>query len=50
VGTNVTIQGKVDLIDRRKLYTIARVLQPDGSLAVEAKALFIAIRQAESES
>jgi acyl-coenzyme A thioesterase PaaI-like protein len=48
VGTPVTIQGKVDLIDRRKLYTIARVLLPDGALAVEAKALFIAQRQSES--
>lgn len=50
VGTPVTIQGKVDLIDRRKLYTIARILLPDGSQAVEGKALFIAMRPSASES
>jgi len=49
VGTSVTIQGKVDLIDRRKLYTIARVVLADGTLAVEAKALFIARKDAAPE-
>ncbi len=46
VGVAVTIQGKVNLIDRRKLYTIARVLLPDGTLAVEGKALFVARKDA----
>lgn len=46
VGTPVIIQGKVDLIDRRKLYTIARVVLADGTLAVEAKGLFIARKDA----
>lgn len=50
VGTSVTIQGKVDLIDRRKLYTIARVVLADGTLAVEAKALFITRKEDAPES
>ena len=49
VGTTVTIQGRVDVIDRRKLHTLARVVLPDGMHAVEAKALFIAMRKSESE-
>jgi acyl-coenzyme A thioesterase PaaI-like protein len=50
VGVPVTIQGKVDLIDRRKLYTIARVVLEDGTQAVEAKALFITQRKVDAES
>lgn len=49
VGTPVTIQGKVDLIDRRKLYTIARVVLADGTLGVEAKGLFITRKDAAPE-
>jgi acyl-coenzyme A thioesterase PaaI-like protein len=50
VGTTVTIQGRVDVIDRRKLYMLARVTLPDGTHAVEAKALFIAMRRPDAES
>lgn len=47
VGTPVILQGRVDVIDRRKLYTLGRVLLPDGTTAVDAKALFLAQRSFE---
>jgi acyl-coenzyme A thioesterase PaaI-like protein len=42
VGVLVTIQARLDVVDRRKLYMLGRIVLPDGTSAVEAKALFIA--------
>jgi predicted thioesterase len=49
VGTEVTIQARLDVVDRRKLYLIARIVLADGTNAVEAKALFITRKDFDSQ-
>ncbi len=41
IDTPVQITGRVDMIERRKLFTVAKIILPDGTVAAEAKALFI---------
>lgn len=48
IGTEVQIMGRIDLIERRKIFTIAQMMLPDGTVAAEAKALFITHPKADS--
>jgi acyl-coenzyme A thioesterase PaaI-like protein len=41
INTEVQIIGRIDLIERRKLFTVAKIILADGTIAAEAKALFI---------
>jgi acyl-coenzyme A thioesterase PaaI-like protein len=41
LGVPVRIMGRLDVVDRRKLYLVARITLPDGTVAAEAKALFL---------
>jgi acyl-coenzyme A thioesterase PaaI-like protein len=49
VGVPISIMGKVDRIERRKLYMLAQILLADGTLAVDAKALFIMRKEAHPD-
>lgn len=41
LDVEVTVQGEVQSKDGRKVWTISRVLLPDGNIAVEGRGLFL---------
>lgn len=41
IDTEVQIIGHIEMIERRKLFTVAKIILPDGTIAAQAKALFI---------
>lgn len=41
INTQVQIMGRIDVIERRKIFTQAKIILPDGTVPAEAKALFI---------
>ncbi|MCU0480902.1 MAG: PaaI family thioesterase [Anaerolineae bacterium] len=50
LDTEITVQGEIQSKDGRKIWTISRVMLPDGRVAVEGRGLFLESPQFFEES
>lgn len=41
LNTEITVQGEIQSKDGRKIWTVSRVMLPDGRVAVEGRGLFL---------
>jgi acyl-coenzyme A thioesterase PaaI-like protein len=41
LNVEITVTGRVDRVDGRKIYTVGEVVLPDGMVAVQGRGLFI---------